>query len=109
MFLQNEMGLDKKLDSQPEPTGRHIIHLLADAIPQIQPETLSFAAGELQPKVVHFNYAQLSANLEKDEGTRRTHIHKKGEIQTRNLENFLKPNEYHLSSGVEEERSKQTS
>ena len=60
------MGLHEELDAQPQPTGRHIIHLLADAIPQIQPQVLSFAARELQPKVVHFNYTQLSANLEGD-------------------------------------------
>lgn len=65
LFLQNEMGLNKELDSQPESTGRHVIHLLADAIPQIQPQVLPFAACELQPKVVHFNNAQLSANLER--------------------------------------------
>lgn len=64
LLLQNEMGLHKKLDPQPQSTGSHVIHLLADAIPQIQPQALSFAACELQPKVVHFNYAQLSANLE---------------------------------------------
>lgn len=63
LFLQDQMGLHKKLDSQPQPTRRHIIHLLADAVPQIQPQVLSFAACELQPEVVHFNYAQLSANL----------------------------------------------
>lgn len=67
LFLQNKMGLHKELDPQPQPTGCHIIHLLADTIPQIEPQVLSFAAGELQPKVVHFNYAQLSANLEGDE------------------------------------------
>lgn len=67
LFLQNEMGLHKELDPQPQPTGRHIIHLLANAISQIQPQVLSFAACKLQPKIVHFNYAQLPANLERDE------------------------------------------
>lgn len=67
LLLQNQMGLDKELDAQPQSAGRHIVHLLADAISQIQPQVLSFAACELQPKVVHFNYAQLSANLERDE------------------------------------------
>lgn len=60
------MGLHEELDPQPQSTRRHIIHLLADSIPQIQPQVLSFAARELQPKVVHFNYAQLSTNLERD-------------------------------------------
>lgn len=67
LFLQNEMGLHEELDAQPQSTGRHIVHLLADAVPQIQPQVLSFAAGKLQPKVVHFNYAQLSANLQSNE------------------------------------------
>ena len=67
LLLKNQMGLDKELDAQPQSTGRHIVHLLADAVSQIQPQVLSFAACELQPKVVHFNYAQLSANLERDE------------------------------------------
>lgn len=58
------MGLHEKLDPQPESTGRHVIHLLADAIPQIQPQVLPFAARELQPEVVHLNNTQLSANLE---------------------------------------------
>lgn len=65
LFLQYQMRLHKELDAQPQSTGRHIIHLLADAVPQIQPQVLSFAACELQPEVVHFNYAQLSANLER--------------------------------------------
>lgn len=60
------MGLHEELDPQPEPTGCQIIHLLADAVPQIQPQVFSFAACELQPKVVYFDYAQLSANLKKD-------------------------------------------
>lgn len=59
------MGFHKKLDPQPQPTGCHVIHLLADAVPQIQPQILSFAASKLQPKVVHFNDAQLSANLQR--------------------------------------------
>lgn len=59
------MGLHEELDPQPEPTGCQIIHLLADAVPQIQPQVFSFAACELQPKVVYFDYAQLSANLKK--------------------------------------------
>ena len=67
LFLQNEMGLHEELDPQPQSTGRHVIHLLADAVPQIQPQVLPFAACELQPKVVYLNYAQLSANLERDE------------------------------------------
>lgn len=67
LLLQNQMGLDKELDAQPQSTGCHIVHLLADAVSQIQPQVLSFAACKLQPKVVHFNYAQLSANLERDE------------------------------------------
>lgn len=65
LFLQDEMGLHEELDAQPQSTGRHIVHLLADAVPQIQPQVLPFAACELQPKVVHFDYAQLSANLER--------------------------------------------
>lgn len=64
------MRLHKELDAQPQSTGRYIIHLLADAVPQIQPQVLPFAACELQPKVVHFNYAQLSANLEREERNR---------------------------------------
>lgn len=67
LFLQNQMRLHKELDAQPQSTGRYIIHLLADAVPQIQPQVLSLAARELQPKVVHFNYAQFSANLEREE------------------------------------------
>lgn len=59
------MGLHEELDPQPEPTGCQIIHLLADAVPQIQPQVFPFAACELQPKVVYFDYAQLSANLKK--------------------------------------------
>lgn len=67
LFLQNEMGLHEELDPQPQSTGRRVIHLLADAVPQIQPQVLPFAACELQPKVVRLNYAQLSANLERVE------------------------------------------
>lgn len=67
LFLQNEMGLHKELDPQPQSTGRHIVHLLADAVPQIEPQVLSLAACELQPKVVYLNYAQLSANLGRDD------------------------------------------
>lgn len=67
LFLQNQMRLHKELDAQSQSTWRHIIHLLADAVPQIQPQALAFATCELQPKVVHLNYAQLSANLERDE------------------------------------------
>lgn len=70
LLLQNQMGLHEELDPQPEPTGCQIIHLLADAVPQIQPQVFSFAACELQPKVVYFDYAQLSANLKKDETSR---------------------------------------
>lgn len=61
------MRLHEELDAQPQPTGSHVIHLLADAVPQIQPQVLAFAASELQPEVVHLNYAQLSANLGRDE------------------------------------------
>lgn len=64
------MGLHEELDPQPEPTGCQIIHLLADAVPQIQPQVFSFAACELQPKVVYFDYAQLSANLKKGKQTK---------------------------------------
>lgn len=77
------MGLHEELDPQPEPTGCQIIHLLADAVPQIQPQVFSFAACELQPKVVYFDYAQLSANLKKDKTSgghtkkKKNHIHKK--------------------------------
>lgn len=67
LFLQNEMRLHEELDPQPQSTRRHIIHLLADSIPQIQPQVLALAARELQPKVVHFNYAQLPTNLVRDE------------------------------------------
>lgn len=59
------MRLHKELDAQPQPTGSHIVHLLADAIPQIQPQVFAFAAGELQPEVVHLNDAQLPANLDR--------------------------------------------
>lgn len=65
LLLQYEMGLHKKLDPQSQSTGRQAIHLLADAVPQIQPQVLSFAACELQAKVVHFNNTQLSANLDR--------------------------------------------
>lgn len=77
LFLQNEMGLHKELDPQPQPAGCHIIHLLADAIPQIQPQILSFAARELQPKVVRFNDAQLPANLQarEEKNTQRRLFH----------------------------------
>lgn len=71
LLLQNQMRLHKELDAQPQPTGRHIIHLLADAVPQIKPQVLSFAARELQPKVINFNYAQLPANLERSGSSRK--------------------------------------
>lgn len=63
LFLQNEMRLHKELDAQPQPAGRHVVHLLADAVPQIEPQVLAFAAGELQAKVVDLDDAQLPAHL----------------------------------------------
>lgn len=57
------MRLHKELDAQPQPTRSHVVHLLADAVPQIQPQVLAFAAGELQPEVVHLDDAQLPAHL----------------------------------------------
>lgn len=66
LFLQNQVRLHKEFDAQPQPTGHHIVHLLADAVPQIQPQVLAFGAGELQPEVVHLNDAQLPANLERN-------------------------------------------
>lgn len=65
LFLQNQMRLHEELDAQPQPAGRHVVHLLADAVPQIQPQVLAFAARELQSEVVHLNDAQLSANLDR--------------------------------------------
>lgn len=58
------MRLHEELDAQPQPTRSHAVHLLADAVPQIQPQVLAFAAGELQPEVVHLDDAQLPAHLE---------------------------------------------
>lgn len=69
LFLQNQVRLHKELDAQPQPTGRHAVHLLADAVPQIQPQVLALGSGELQAEVVHLNDAQLSANLERKEHT----------------------------------------
>lgn len=83
------MGLHEELDPQPEPTGCQIIHLLADAVPQIQPQVFSFAACELQPKVVYFDYAQLSANLKKDKTSGgHTHTQKKTHTQEVRREAF---------------------
>lgn len=64
LFLKNKVRLHEELDAQPQPTRGHVVHLLADAVPQIQPQVLAFAAGELQPKVVHLDDAQLPAHLE---------------------------------------------
>lgn len=66
LFLQNQVRLHKELDAQPQATGRHVVHLLADAVPQIQPQVLALGAGELQPEVVHLNDAQLPANLQRN-------------------------------------------
>lgn len=65
LFLQNQMWLHEELDAQPQPAGRHVVHLLADAVPQIQPQVLAFASRELQPEIVDLNDAQLSANLDR--------------------------------------------
>lgn len=74
LLLENQVRLHEELDSQPQPTRHHAVHLLADAVPQIQPQVLPFAARELQPEVVHFNYAQLSANLGRDTATKVTKL-----------------------------------
>lgn len=66
------MRLHEELDAQPQPTRSHVVHLLADAVPQIQPQVLAFAAGELQPEVVHLDDAQLPAHLEGKKGRIRT-------------------------------------
>lgn len=71
LFLQNEMRLDEELDPQPQSARRHVVHLLADAIAQVHPQVLPFAASQLQPKVVHFDDAQLPANLQKREREKR--------------------------------------
>lgn len=63
LFLQDEMRLHKELDAQPQAARRHVVHLLADAVPQVEPQVLAFAAGELQAKVVHLHDAQLPADL----------------------------------------------
>lgn len=63
LFLQNEMRLHEELDTQPQPAGRHVVHLLADAVPQVEPQVLAFAAGELQAEVVDLDDAQLPAHL----------------------------------------------
>lgn len=63
LLLQNEMRLHEELDAQPQPARRHVVHLLADAVPQIEPQVLAFAAGELQAKVVDLDDAQLPAHL----------------------------------------------
>lgn len=57
LFLENQVRLHEELDAQPQPTRSHVVHLLADAVPQIQPQVLAFAAGELQPEVVHLDDA----------------------------------------------------
>ena len=54
LLLQDEMGLHKELDAESQATRRHVVHLLADAVPQVQPQVLPLAAGELQSEVVHF-------------------------------------------------------
>lgn len=64
LFLQDEMRLHEELDAQPQPARRHAVHLLADAVPQIEPQVLALAAGELQAQVVHLNDAQLPADLQ---------------------------------------------
>lgn len=64
LFLQDEVRLHKELDAQPQPARRHVVHLLADAVPQIEPQVLALAAGELQAQVVHLNDAQLPAHLQ---------------------------------------------
>lgn len=57
------MRLHEELDAQPQPARRHVVHLLADAVPQVEPQVLAFAAGELQAKVVDLDDAQLPAHL----------------------------------------------
>lgn len=60
------MRLHEELDTQPQPARRHVVHLLADAVPQIEPQVLAFAAGELQAKVVDLDDTQLSAHLRRE-------------------------------------------
>lgn len=79
------MRLHKELDAQSQSTRHHIVHLLADAVPQIQPQALAFAPCELQPEVVHLNYAQLSANLERDGDLITTGMFDKETIEERAL------------------------
>ena len=57
------MGLHEEFDAESQPTRRHVVHLLADAVPEVQPQVLPLAAGELQPKVVHFYDTQLPTYL----------------------------------------------
>lgn len=49
------MGLDEEFNPQSEPARHHAVHLLRDSVPQVQPQVLSFTAGELQAKVVHLD------------------------------------------------------
>lgn len=57
------MRLHKELDPESQSAWRHMVHLLADPVPQIQPELLPFIGRVLQAKVVHLDYPQLPAYL----------------------------------------------
>lgn len=69
------MGFDEELDPQSEPAGSHAVHLLRDSVPQVQPQVLSFTAGELQAKIVHFYDTQLPTYLQqkKKKNTKQRH------------------------------------
>lgn len=63
LFLEYEMWFHKELDSKPESAGSQIVHLLADSVPQVEPQVLSLTARELQAKVVHLYDSQLPTHL----------------------------------------------
>lgn len=67
------MRLHEELDAQSEAVRRQPIHLLRDPVAQIQPQVLAFAAGELEPKVIHLDDPQPPAHLTQ------THVHRKKE------------------------------
>lgn len=60
------MRLHKELYSQFQSAWRHIVHLLRDSVPQIQPQVLPSAASKLKAKVIHLNDSQLLTNLKRE-------------------------------------------
>jgi len=40
LFLQDEVRLHEELDAEPQAARHHAVHLLADAVPQVQPQVL---------------------------------------------------------------------